>query len=110
MITTEEKVVFVAYTNPNEDISGDVPFAVCKLETTAIRLAKYQSRDGNVRKMTLVRDVGGLWYVPLLAVNVVGPTAADVVADKALSARRAAIAKVRMTGVLSEDELKLLKL
>jgi len=107
----EMKTVYVAYTNTDctEGRGSDVPIAVCTLEITAQRLASkryVQGSDGPVRKMELV-NIGGRWYAPTAAVNVIAPTKEDLAAQKQLDAKRAALEKAKAAG-FTEDELRAL--
>ena len=110
-MTIEKRTVWVAYTNTDctEGRGYDKPIAACSIEATAIRLAKgqyVQGSDGPVRPMELVK-IDNLWYAPTTAIHIVDPTRTDEQAQKALDAKREAIAKAKAAG-LTDDDLKAL--
>ena len=111
MTENEKRTVYVAYTNTDctEGRGHDVPIAVCASEVTAARLARgqyVQGSNGPVRPMELV-NFGGKWFSPTAAVTIVEPTKADIAAQVALDAKRAAIAKAKAAG-LTDAELSIL--
>jgi len=106
---TITKPVWVAYTNTDctEGRGHDVPIAVCEIEATAQRLSKrkyVQGTDGPIRDILMVK-MDGVWYVPLLAINIVEPTIEDTHTQHLINSRRAAIAKAAEVG-MTDAEIK----
>ena len=111
MTDTEQRIVYVAYTNSDrtEGRGHDIPIAHCELEATAIRLAKgryVQGSDGPVRPVTLVKH-GDRWYMPTAAINIIGPSEEDASAQARKDAKAEALQKAKALG-LSEADLKAL--
>lgn len=105
---TETRTVWVAFTNSDctEGRGHDLPIAVCDIEATALRRAKHQyvqGSDGPVRPMEMIK-ADGKWYVPAVAVQIEQATDQDRATQRALDAKRAALAKAKAAG-LSDDEL-----
>ena len=108
---SETKEVYVAYANTDltAGTGYNVPIAICEMEITAIRLARYrnvQGSEGIVNKVSLVK-LNGIWYYPGSAVTVVLPSGTDIEAQKLLDARRAIIHKMESLG-MTEQEIRLL--
>lgn len=104
---TEKRTVWVAYTNTDctEGRGHDVPIAVCATESTAARLAhrRYvQGSNGPVRTAELVK-IDGKWYAPSAAINIVEPSSEDLIAQAAIDAKRAALAKAKAAGLTDAD-------
>ena len=103
----EIKHVFVAYTNSDltEGRGFDIPVAVCKLETTAIRLAKkryVQGSDGPVRQVEM-RKIDGVWWVPSGAVQIIEPSKEDKEIQARNDAQKLALDKAKAAGLSDED-------
>lgn len=103
----EIKHVFVAYTNSDltEGRGFDIPVAVCKLETTAIRLAKkryVQGSDGPVRQVEM-RKIDDQWWIQSSAVHVVQPSKEDTELQSKMDARKLALDKAKAAGLSDED-------
>lgn len=83
----------------------DIPIAVCKMKTTAIRLARgryVQGSNGPVRPMNLIQ-VDGNWYAPTALVNVIEPSKEDLEAHEAAERRHAVLEKAKSLGLTDED-------
>jgi len=111
-LTNETKEVFVAYTNSDrtEGKGHDIPIAVCVVEATAIRLAKgqyVQGTDGPVRRVELLKADNRM-YIPLSAVNIVGPEIPDMAAQRRLDLTRITVDKAKAAG-LTVEEINLLR-
>jgi len=52
-------------------------------------------------------EIDGKWYVPIAAIDVIGPTREDVAAQKAIDAKRAAMEKAKAAGLTDADLLAL---
>ena len=111
MTYTEQRTVYVAYTNSDctEGRGHDIPIAHCELEATAIRLAKgcyVQGSNGPVRPVTLVKH-GDCWYMPTAAIDIISPSKEDKAAQASKDAKAEALRKAKALG-LSDADLKAL--
>ena len=103
------KDVWVAWTNTDltEGRGESFPIAVCKLESTAIRVGKGRSVMGSncyVSKEQAI-EVDGKWYYPN---RFILPTIVDTENQKAMDTKKAVIKKATELG-LTEEEIKALK-
>lgn len=103
----ESMQLFVAFTNSDltEGRGFDIPVAVCKLETTAIRLAKkryVQGSDGPVRQVEM-RKIDGQWWIQSSAVHVVQPSKEDTELQSKMDAIKLALDKAKAAGLSDED-------
>lgn len=108
----DDLTVFVAYTNSDltEGKGTDIPIAVCKLESTAKRLANkryVQGSNGPVRKIDL-KWIDGHWYGKSNDCFLITyPTREDEKAQELQDKRTTIIQRIKATGV-SDDDLKLI--
>lgn len=110
----EEVNVWVVYNNTDLCEGRGSQFAqhTCEKQSTALRLAHkagVQGSDATVRKATMIR-IGGKWYGPRTAMNVVAPSKEDLVKE-AEEARKTELArkrdevlqKARVLGLTAEE-------
>lgn len=108
---SDKKTVYVAYSNTDrtEGRGVEFPFAVCQIESTAVRLAHkahVQGTDGPVKEWTL-KKFDGVWWAPALIIQIHQPTVADLSKQAIMDAKRAAIARAKAAG-LTDQEIALL--
>lgn len=106
---TEERILYVAYTNTDctEGRGTDIPIATCESEVTAKRLAKrsyVQGSDGPVREMRLLHH-DGKWYAPLGCINIIPPSDEDKLEIAAITKKNSAMEKAKAAG-LTDDDIK----
>lgn len=106
-MTTEERTLWVAYTNTDltEGRGREVPKHVCEAEATARRLAKgisVMGTDGDVRPVKLLVHEGKL-FVPYELARAVPPTPQDKQAQAKVDAKEAALAKAKAAGLTDAD-------
>lgn len=106
-----EDIVWVAYTNTDctEGRGWDVPIAVCKLHSTAVRLSRgsyVMGSDGPVKAFKL-KEIDGQKYLSVSAVNIHKPTDEDIAAQKKMDKKIEVLQKAKDAG-LSDEEIKIL--
>lgn len=111
-MTTEERTLWVAYTNTDltEGRGRQVLAHVCEMEATARRLAKGigpMGTGGEVHPVKLLVHEGKL-YVPYELARAVPPTPEDQQAQAKADAKEAALAKAKAAG-LSDADIKALR-
>jgi hypothetical protein len=111
-MNTEERILWVAYTNTDltEGRGRDVPHAVCERESTAKRLAKncyVMGAEGPVRPIKLLHHEGR-WYAPYELTTPIPPTKDDLAREELKAAVDGVLEKARAAG-LTDAEIKLLK-
>ena len=104
----DTKTVWVAWTNTDrsEGRGYDVPYAICEMSATAIRLGKgkgVQGSDCRVSESVAVR-VAGQWLVPW---EIQKGTKEDSIFQKNIDAKKVVLQKAKEAG-LTDEELKLL--
>lgn len=109
---SETRTVYVAHTNTDctEGRGRDVPIAVCRMESTARRIARgryVQGSDGPVHPVNMV-EINGRWFLPANCVDIIEPSAGDVAAQEKLDERGAAVAKAKAAG-LTDDDIRALR-
>lgn len=100
--------VFVAWSNTDltEGRGGQYPLAVCKLESTALRLGEkgyVMGSDCPISEEIAV-EINGRW---LSVCNIQYPSAGDVQCQNTIDAKRVAIEKAKSLG-MTDGEIKAL--
>ena len=106
-MNTEEKTLWVAYTNSDltEGRGREIPKHVCEIEATARRLAKgisVMASDGDVRPVKLLVHEGKV-FAPYALARAIPPTPDDERAQAKADAKEAALKKAQAAGLTAED-------
>ena len=106
------KTFWVTYTNSDltEGRGREIPIAVCKLRTTAIRLGKnryVQGADCPVKPIELFECNGNL-YLPFSVVTISEPTKEDVAKQDKEDKKQEVLSRIKQAG-FSEEDIKILK-
>lgn len=104
-----QKEVYIVYTNTDltEGRGERKILAICESFTTAIRLGKREYVQGGDCPISkeILEWKGSDWYGP---VNIIKPSAADILVEKNRKIRESAEQKLKNAG-LTEEEIKVLK-
>lgn len=102
-----KKTFYVAYSNTDltEGRGQDIPIGICRLEATALRIAKkqyVQGTDGPVRP-TEVLLIDNRYYISANNVQIVEPTQSDKEYQAKLDASKDALEQLRRAGFTDEQ-------
>lgn len=114
----KKATVYVAYVNSdlNEGRGRDIPFVVCELKETAIRLGKgknVQGADARVRPVDLIEITNergvSLWYAPVReCIDIKLPNKSDKIQEGKRKMEEKIVQKAKDAG-LSDEEIRILK-
>jgi hypothetical protein len=105
-----EKQVWIAWINTDltEGRGHMIPYAICELKVTAVRIGKGKNTQGSdaiITSFNAIYDHGnGYWLAPC---RIVPPTEDDNLIDKTRNMKEQAIKKAKELGLSDEDIMAL---